>query len=93
MKCLRPTASPMEGLHYFCLTFQGSDTCRGGALQMSSAYMGWIDKRVTLPMIREAKRNLGLGMTAHLVGCAYLGWMTPDEFHGTELRAESRGRL
>ena len=61
-------------LHYYAFSFSS------GA-KSASVYIGWPDEPVTMAKIEEARAGLNLGPSV-LMGCSYLGHMSPSEMTG-----------
>jgi len=61
-------------LHYYAFSFSTG-------IKSASVYIGWPDQPVTMARIEEARASLNLGVSV-LMGCSYLGHMSPSEMTG-----------
>lgn len=70
----------MEKQHYYAFSFEGRNPVTR-AQAAASVYLGYPQRdAISLPRIREAKREAGMASDAVVVSVTYLGHMTEHQF-------------
>lgn len=71
--------------HWYCFTYIGTDLKTNTHGAYASAYSSYTKNFVTLRMINNNKQHAGLKNDAVLLSVSYLGYMTKEEFDGSDL--------
>jgi len=70
-----------SAVHWFCFSYTGKCSETGGPAT-ASAYVGYLGRVVTRPMIESNKAVAGVTEDSALIAVSYLGEMTREEFLG-----------
>ncbi len=75
--------------HWYAISFKGFLRDEIGMQADATAYIGFVDKRITMRRVADAKDAAGVDQDAALIAVSYLGRMPRSEFaNGDDSQAE-----